>query len=283
MPTAASGVDDVTRRLLEQTLIPSPNVTALVERKASGFVDRLRPEAAGGRADIAELFHVNSKLSRHLADIRFTDAEIAAVRNWYLASCGRVREEDLTSVAHQIRLPHTALPAPVHAVLSPFGPDGPLTPLLYGVDLGMILLGGTTAAPYAGVVCRQAPGSDALWVEQQLGEPDLAALRRAVPGPAADLLVAPHPIFVVTAVPWRTMLFSGPRGYRRMLMDAGVLINALGSAAVGNGLSPRPILDFYDDELDELLGNDGVERSVLALLVLVPPVAASPGSNGKAS
>jgi hypothetical protein len=100
-----------------------------------------------------------------------------------------------------------------------------------------------------------------------------------VPGPAAELLQADHPVVVVTGVPWRSMLFSGARGYRRMLMDAGLLVNAVASGALGHGLSPRPIFDFYDDELDALLCNDGVERSVLALLVLVrpaPPSAADP-------
>ena len=291
MPDTLPVLDEVTRRLLEQTLIPSPNVTALVDRQASTFVDRLRPEAAGLRADVAELFHANSKLSRHEAPTRFTDAEITAVKDWFFASCGQVREEDLTDAAGQVRLPHAELPPPLGALLAPFGPDGPLARLLYSVDLGLVMGG----APGGGArLCRQAPGADHLWVERHLGDATgldatgldatgldatgqgatgLEALRRAVPGPAGDL-VGGDPIAVVTGAPWRTMLFGGPRGYRRVLMEAGVLVNVVGSAAVSLGLEPRPIFDFYDDEVDLLLGNDGVERSVLALLVLRTPATA---------
>src|SRR5690606_24231160 len=88
------------------------------------------------------------------------------------------------------------------------------------------------------------------------------------PQPAG--LLEEHPTYLVVGVPWRAMLFDGPRGYRRMLMDAGVLLNALGAATQGAGRVPVPVFDFYDDEVDGLLGNDGVERSVVAMLVTQP-------------
>ncbi|GAA4710284.1 hypothetical protein [Phytohabitans rumicis] len=250
----APTLDDVTRRLLEQTLVPSPNVTALADRKASAFTERL---SAGD--DVAELFHVNTKLTRHQADRRFTDAEIAAVRNWYLETCGRVHEEDMAPAAAQARVPHAALPAPVASVLAPFGQDGPPARLLYAVDLSVLLPGG---------VYRQLPGAGEVWLERRLSSADRDALRRAVPEPAARLLAGDDPVLLVTGVPWRMMLFNGPRGYRRTLMETGVLVNLLGALAAERGLDPRPVFDFYDDELDALLGHDGVEHSLLALLVL---------------
>lgn len=268
VPDAVAGLDDVTRRMVEQTLVPSPNVTALAGRRGSGFVDRLRPSASGLLADVAELFHLNSKLVRQLPDERFPDSQAAAIRDWFFATCGGVRDQDLTGAQTEVRLPHAGLPPGVAAGLAPFGPAGPLARLLYTVDLGVLL---PDPAGSGALACRQPAGAGHLWVEHRLGPEARAALRATVPDPVTAPLLVEHPTFVLIGVPWRTMLFSGPRGYRRMLMDAGVLLNALGAAVLSQGLEPRPVFDFYDEELDELLGNDGVERSAVALLVARQP------------
>src|SRR5688572_2751730 len=85
------GLSTLLRRTLEQTLIPSPNVVELAPSKGSGFVNRLAP----GHDDVAETFHMNSRLSRQRPDIRLSAEERAAVRQWYFTTCGKYRDEDL--------------------------------------------------------------------------------------------------------------------------------------------------------------------------------------------
>ncbi|MEE1940883.1 hypothetical protein V1L54_15970 [Streptomyces sp. TRM 70361] len=246
------------RRTLEQTLIPSPNVVELAPGGSAGFVNRVAP----AQDDVAELFHLNSRLSRHRPDDRLTAAEREGVRRWFFTTCGRHRPEDFTGPSNEVRRPHAELPAPLGALCAPFGGSGPLTGLLYGCDL-MVVTGDA--------LCRQQPGEDALWVERRLdGGP--AALAPAMPDPGpAEALRGARAALVLTGVPWRSMLGSGPRGYRHMLMDAGVLLDVVCGLARQAGYEALPVRDFYDDELDTLLHCDGLERSALAVVALRRP------------
>jgi hypothetical protein len=260
------GVDHLLRRALEQTLLPSPNVVELAPGRMAGFVGRVCAE----QDDVAELFHVNSRLARHRPDHRLSEAERAGVRTWFFDTCGRHDPADLSPGPDAVRRPHAALPAPLAAVCGAFGAGGRLTPLLYSCDL-MVLT--------AGALCRQQPGEDALWIEMHAGGPQ--ALAPMVPDePAAGALRLADAAFLITAVPWRTMLGHGPRGYRRMLLDTGVLLDVLGGLAQQAGLEATPILDFYDDEVDTLLHCDGLERSVLAIVAARLPLRDRPSSNG---
>lgn len=252
----APGLDHLLRRTLEQTLIPSPNVVELAPGKAAGFVNRIAP----AQDDVAELFHLNSRLSRHRPDHRLTESEQEAVRRWYFTSCGQHRAEDFTGPSNTVRRPHSELPARLAALCAHFGASGRLAALLYSCDLMVV---------GADALCRQQPGEDAVWVERLLDGP--AALAPVmVDRLAADALLAGEAALVITGVPWRSMLGGGPRGYRRMLMDSGVLLDVLCGLARQAGYDPLPVHDFYDDELDTLLHCDGLERSALAVVVLRP-------------
>ncbi|UYQ60636.1 hypothetical protein [Streptomyces peucetius] len=268
------GLDHLLRRTLEQTLIPSPNVVELAPGKAAGFVNRVAP----AQDDVAELFHLNSRLSRHRPDDRLTEAEQEGVRGWYFTTCGRHRPEDFTGPSNQVRRPHSELPCGLGELCAPFGAGGRLATLLYSCDLMVVA---------ADALCRQQPGEDALWVERRLDGP--AALAPVMADlPAADALRESEAAVVVTGVPWRSMLARGPRGYRRMLMDAGVLTDVVCGLARQSGYAPLPVTDFYDDELDTLLHCDGLERSALAVVALRPAApeeehrAARPDTGGSA-
>jgi SagB-type dehydrogenase family enzyme len=102
------------------------------------------------------------------------------------------------------------------------------------------------------------------------------------PSPAAALLEASiYPEIVepaaatllVTAMFWRSRFKYGLRGYRFALLEAGhVAQNAL-LAAVALGLGAAPLGGFYDRAVDEVLGVDGVNESVLYAICLGEPAA----------
>jgi hypothetical protein len=67
------------------------------------------------------------------------------------------------------------------------------------------------------------------------------------------------------------MALYGERGYRRALMETGVLVTNLCGLALESGLRPYPLVDFVDTDVDDLLGNDGVERFCAAVVPLAMP------------
>jgi SagB-type dehydrogenase family enzyme len=101
-----------------------------------------------------------------------------------------------------------------------------------------------------------------------LGASPLAVLKEAavypeiVEGCAATLLI--------TGMFWRSRFKYGLRGYRFTLLEAGHLVQNVLLMCVALGLAAVPLGGFYDRPVDELLGADGVNESVLYCVCLGP-------------
>ena len=78
-------------------------------------------------------------------------------------------------------------------------------------------------------------------------------------------------VFVWTAVFERSRWKYGERAYRYVYLDAGHMAQNLALAAVSLGLGSCQIAAAFDDEVNELLGVDGEEESVLYLSVVGRP------------
>ncbi len=75
-------------------------------------------------------------------------------------------------------------------------------------------------------------------------------------------------MIVVTALFWRSRYQYGPRGYRFALLEAGHLVQNALLAAAALRFEALPLGGFYDRELDDVVGADGLdEASVYALLL----------------
>ncbi len=70
-------------------------------------------------------------------------------------------------------------------------------------------------------------------------------------------------VFIWSAVLRRTMSKYGHRGLRYVFMDAGHICQNLVLAAEALGLGACPVAAFYDNELNEILGIDGDEETVI--------------------
>jgi SagB-type dehydrogenase family enzyme len=68
---------------------------------------------------------------------------------------------------------------------------------------------------------------------------------------------------LVTAMFWRTRFKYGLRGYRFALLEAGHVMQNLLLVATALGLGAVPIGGLFDRQVDDLLGVDGVDESVL--------------------
>ncbi len=70
-------------------------------------------------------------------------------------------------------------------------------------------------------------------------------------------------VFVWSAIPRRTMAKYGSRGIRYIFMDVAHICGNLLLAAPALGLGACPIGAFFDDEVNSILGLDGVEETVI--------------------
>lgn len=90
----------------------------------------------------------------------------------------------------------------------------------------------------------------------------------------ADALVEPEVgytasiIIFITAVFERATFKYGERGYRFTLLEAGHVAQNVNLAVNGLGLGSLNIGGFYDRELDELLGLDGITQSTIYLAAI---------------
>jgi SagB-type dehydrogenase family enzyme len=78
----------------------------------------------------------------------------------------------------------------------------------------------------------------------------------------------PSVTLAVVASFTRTRVKYGLRGYRFALIEAGHLVQAAIIAATALGVASQPWGGFVDDEVDDLLELDGLERSCIYLLGL---------------
>lgn len=116
------------------------------------------------------------------------------------------------------------------------------------------------------VVARRVAGLTAGVYHVDPCEPSLELLW---PGPQslAGILLPPAPdpaaLLVITSVFWRTRCKYGVRGYRFALLEAGHLGQALVLLGAARRLDALPLGGFFDPGLDELVGADGVDESVV--------------------
>jgi SagB-type dehydrogenase family enzyme len=96
--------------------------------------------------------------------------------------------------------------------------------------------------------------------EHELGDP-WPALEAACPLPG--LLDGAAVVLLLLAVFGRTRFKYGLRGYRFALLEAGHVVQNVALAAAALDLAALPLGGFYDAQMDDLVGADGVEESVV--------------------
>lgn len=78
-------------------------------------------------------------------------------------------------------------------------------------------------------------------------------------------------VFIWTSIFQRSKYKYGERAYRYVYLDAGHIAENLALASVSLGLGSCQVGALYDDEVNEVIGVDGVEESVLYMSVVGHP------------
>ena len=254
-PPVASPSESPPGALLEGTVLPSPNTVEMLRTAPSDY----RRRFDGGSPHVAELFQENTKLSPHTTHHDRGDAAaLDHARAWYLSTAYRVADDDLAAgQADTVRPPVDTLPPSLAGILAPFAQAGRLSSLLYGLDLLVL---------HEQWVLRVVPRAGFLWRDRRLAGDDEPRIRESIV--AAERVPHMGPLLFVAAAPWRYMMFLGPRGYRRMLLDAGELLGRLRDVAADAAVEAAVFPDFYDRRVDDALLLDGVERTIVAIVAL---------------
>jgi SagB-type dehydrogenase family enzyme len=79
-------------------------------------------------------------------------------------------------------------------------------------------------------------------------------------------------VFIWSAIPRRTMAKYGSRGIRYIFMDVAHICENLLLTAHALELEACPIGAFFDDEVNDLLGLDGIEETVIYMASVGHPV-----------
>lgn len=94
----------------------------------------------------------------------------------------------------------------------------------------------------------------------------------AFPGITIDASTAAATILLI-ARPWRSMRKYGDRGMRYVFLEAGAAAEHVNLAAVALGLGSVDCGSFYDDEVHEILGIDGVNEALVHAVLVGARVA----------
>jgi SagB-type dehydrogenase family enzyme len=104
--------------------------------------------------------------------------------------------------------------------------------------------------------------------------------RGALATAAADETVRTAPATVVlTGILWRTAWKYGERGYRHLFWDSGMMLAHILAAAEAVRLPARVLGAFIDEDVDRLVGADGLREMSLALVALGAPASRAPSAS----
>jgi SagB-type dehydrogenase family enzyme len=91
-------------------------------------------------------------------------------------------------------------------------------------------------------------------------------LRRLRDEDVRDVLGGGETVLALTGILWRTAWKYDARGYRHLYWDAGTMLANLLELAPGMACV---LTGFVDDEVNAVLGIDGIDEAALALLLLL--------------
>ncbi len=245
------------RAMIEETFFPTPNSIDLVRTAQTDFNHRV----GAAQPQIAELFQENTKLIPFATlQVPSNLSDFYEAQRWFFTTPYRMREGDIEPGQEQVvyHTPDTIHPG-LAELLRPFSSANPLTEQLFAVDLFVL---------YGDQVLRQVPNYERLWIERRLHQQEQQFFRSALLNVSREVYQDTQVFLVLAGAAWRYMMFFGPRGYRRMLYDAGSVATSLQQRAQDLNLNPSICFDFYDTRVNQMLMLDGTERSALIIMPL---------------
>jgi hypothetical protein len=240
------------QKLFDQLLHPPlhwPGKTVLLERNS--LLD-YQQRSVSGRMSIAEFYHENSKLfPQMIPELTVSHVDMEAFRRRYLEGRSIVARSSGASMLELDPRWRELLDKTAIAVeLDTF----------YAIEL-RILVGGALGV--------YDPGLDASYIVKRLSPAETASIQEAL-----RLLATPGetplsgPLLFVLGCFGRNDILFGPRGYRRTLLDAGRMTQAVLLQAMRMRIPVRARYDFTERDVDYAMEADGIEQGTLVAIEL---------------
>jgi hypothetical protein len=224
-----------------------PGKTVQLERDS--LLD-YRHRSTSPNVSVAELYHENSKLYPNML------GELAATR----VKVDDFRQEFVRRRAALVteRTPEPGLHRDYRRLLTALS-KATRPELSYALELRV-------AAD--GLLAIHEPSTDTLRIVKHLSPGDLTKLGNALRLTVSSDLVLQGPVLFVIGSFARNDVLFGPRGYRRTLLETGLMLAGLLAEAERLGLGAVSIFEFADRDVDAVMEVDGVEEGTLAALAL---------------
>ncbi|MYH45672.1 MAG: hypothetical protein F4008_02585 [Gammaproteobacteria bacterium] len=236
---------------IEGTLMPSLNSIDLTPQVHLDYQCRF----GNFNVNPAEFFHLNSKLVRgSTRKIAANPEHVNSVIQSYIETSYNPAPESVDDMDASPIVAFELWRQQVPEYLHGLGQHS--VERYYAFDT-LVLTGNT--------LNKVLPGKSILWTDRLLTEAQLTAFNNALYGVAAEALSQSSSVLMIVGCPWRYMMMYGPRGYRKMLIDIGFVLSAL-NPAFEDGKAMM-IDHFYDNEIDRILGLDGIERSIQTIII----------------
>ncbi|WP_314145874.1 hypothetical protein [uncultured Leifsonia sp.] len=242
--------------MLEQTLVPPLGVTELDPDPIAATSSRLG--SAQGTA--GERYHLASGLTPARLSRLVPPGSVAAVKDFYFRTAAEGAEKLLEEGSEHVGSVAAIAPE-IEAVLEPCWSEPHVIAALYGVDVVVRAREG---------LWRQIPGRPYLTWESQWSAGNSVALQHVIAG-SPDLSGHDRALILLTAPLVRSQLIAGERGYRSALIAAGIVASSMMRRCFASpeaAWQPRLVENFLDRDANRLLRNDGVDRALVALLIV---------------
>jgi hypothetical protein len=226
-----------------------PGKTIRLERDS--LVDfRQRPMSP--HVSISELFHENSKLFPHmLSELAAKFLQVEVIRRDFVE-----RRAVVVGAAGTVEF---ELGKRYRDLLTGVTRSIP-SELFYAIDLRVV--SGKLLAAYEPVL-------NTFQVVKELSSGDLEALKHApyLLSPT-DTAALGGPMLLLLGSFARNEILFGPRGYRRTLLEAGRVAEAVITNADSQRIKARTLYEFADRELDVVMDADGLEQGTVMIVEL---------------
>lgn len=249
--------EDHVRRMLEQTLVPSPHVTELRTDALGSASNRF----AHARGNAAERAHGSSRLYSFNIERQSNHSDTSSlIRDWFFET-GRDGAKELARLGSEQVRDISSLPNALRACLSPYAEVGPTIAPLFSCDIVVNI---------DGALWRLVPGTKYLTFEGMFSSSDATQVAEALEAwPPVD----PESVsfcFVVGAFS-RAQHVLGERAHRHTSVQAGRIGGSVEAAWLYQQRPDEIFLSsdsFIDEAVEQPLRVDGVERAVLLVMAI---------------
>ncbi|MCW2849441.1 MAG: hypothetical protein JWR90_3415 [Marmoricola sp.] len=215
-------------------------------------LDRFLQRPLSGAVSLSELYHENSKLIAERAAERLCqDLDVLPFKLSIVQAVSRAATAAAPTRAIQV-------PDELTDILDRY-PAGLPAELHYAVEVRPLV---------DNHVMVHEPLTNRCRALRTLSSAELERLESGVYAASATAPSGRRRLMFVIGLFARNAILYGERGYRSTLLESGVVLHAIATAAAGLGVATHVITEFQDHCVDSILDVDGTEAGTLAVVSL---------------